>query len=129
EGGGGSRRRTGAGGGRAVAGVADVIDGRPRTAHARGSCRKHRRQPRRNPVTIPLTDAPRVDAGRGPDSVGWPDRGALWTDDLEAWLPAFVGRARELDRLGDLLAQAAAGRPRIAGVEGEAGRGQSAPNR
>jgi DNA-binding NarL/FixJ family response regulator len=76
-------------------------------------------------VTIPLTDAPRVDAGRGPDSAGWPDRGPLWTDELEAWLPAFVGRARELDRLGDLLAEAAAGRPRIAVIEGEAGLGKS----
>jgi len=76
-------------------------------------------------VTIPLTDAPRVDAGRGPDSAAWPDCGALWTDDLEAWLPAFVGRARELDRLGDLLAEAAAGRPRIALIEGEAGLGKS----
>ncbi|HEV2244019.1 MAG TPA: ATP-binding protein, partial [Streptosporangiaceae bacterium] len=76
-------------------------------------------------MTIPLTDAPRVDAGRGPDSAAWPDCGALWTDDLEAWLPAFVGRARELDRLGDLLAEAAAGRPRIAVIEGEAGLGKS----
>jgi AAA ATPase domain len=76
-------------------------------------------------VTIPLTDAPRVDAGRGPDSACWPDRGPLWTDELEAWLPAFVGRARELDRLGDLLAEAAAGRPRIAVIEGEAGLGKS----
>jgi hypothetical protein len=76
-------------------------------------------------LTIPLTDAPRVDAGRGPDSAGWPDRGALWADDLDAWFPAFIGRARELDRLGDLLAEAGGGRPRIAVVEGEAGLGKS----
>jgi DNA-binding NarL/FixJ family response regulator/tetratricopeptide (TPR) repeat protein len=90
-------------------------------------------------VTIPLTDAPRVDAGRGPDGGGWPgeqatlpdrtaawpDRSALWADDLAPWLPAFVGRARELERLELLLADAATGQPRIAVVEGEAGLGKS----
>ena len=58
-------------------------------------------------MTIPLTDAPRVDAGRGPvlsggedppelpAGSGWPDRSAFWADDLAPWLPAFVGRARD----------------------------------
>ncbi len=39
--------------------------------------------------------------------------------------PVFVGRARELDQLAGLPADAAAGRPRIAVVEGEAGLGKS----
>ncbi len=39
--------------------------------------------------------------------------------------PVFVGRAGELDRLSGLLAEAAAGRPRVAVIEGDAGLGKS----
>jgi DNA-binding CsgD family transcriptional regulator len=97
-------------------------------------------------VTFPLTDAPALDAGLDPDRAAWPDVAAGWPDDVAGWplgLPgwrddrdgavppgapgarAFVGRGPELDRLGDLLADAMAGRPRIALVEGEAGLGKS----
>jgi DNA-binding CsgD family transcriptional regulator len=85
-------------------------------------------------VTFPI--APAVDAGC--DSAAWLDRCAGWPDDLTDWRdggldpvpgsmagPVFVGRARELDRLAALLAEATAGRPRIALVEGEAGLGKS----
>jgi DNA-binding CsgD family transcriptional regulator len=69
-------------------------------------------------VTTPLIDAPRIDAGCGLDSAGWLDS-ALTRQ-------VFVGRARELDRLAGLLADARAGQPRIAVVEGDAGLGKSA---
>ncbi len=90
-------------------------------------------------MTFPLTD-PAVDAGPDPDPDGatWLDRCAGWPDDLTDLRddgldpalggmtgPVFAGRARELDRLTGLLADAAAGRPRIAIVEGEAGLGKS----
>ncbi len=85
-------------------------------------------------MTFPLTDT--VDAGPDPDERAWPDRCAGWPGDLAAWRdpgpvparpagPVFIGRARELDRLAGLLASAAAGTPRIAIVEGEAGLGKS----
>jgi DNA-binding CsgD family transcriptional regulator len=85
-------------------------------------------------VTFPLTDA--IDAGPDPDEPEWLGRCAGWPDDLAGWRdadpvpaapagPAFVGRARELDRLDGLLADATAGTPRIAIVEAEAGLGKS----
>jgi DNA-binding CsgD family transcriptional regulator len=101
-------------------------------------------------VTFPLTEAPAVDAGLDPDpppvSTAWPDAPADWPRDLADWpgdlanwaddraslapspaarQPVFVGRKRELGLLGELLADAVAGRPRIAVVEGEAGLGKS----
>jgi DNA-binding CsgD family transcriptional regulator/tetratricopeptide (TPR) repeat protein len=100
-------------------------------------------------VTVPLTDDPALGAGRRPQSPSWPDPvpvPAAWTgqsgeagwvpqprrdgqDDAgpgeAAGRPVFVGRARELGRLNDLQADAAAGRPRVVLVEGEAGRGKS----
>ena len=107
-------------------------------------------------MTFPLTDAPAVDAGPGPDGParpGWRDGQPPWAPaawapagDLAGWpgvpvvaprprdgragivppaQPVFVGRARELDRLSGLLAEAAAGRPRIAVIEGDAGLGKS----
>jgi DNA-binding CsgD family transcriptional regulator len=83
-------------------------------------------------VTVPI--APAVDAGC--DGAAWLDRCAGWPDDLTDWRddglepavlvgPVFVGRARELDWLTALLADATAGRPRIVLVEGEAGLGKS----
>jgi DNA-binding CsgD family transcriptional regulator len=85
-------------------------------------------------VTFPLTDA--IDAGPDPDEPAWLDRCAGWPDDLAGWRdagpvpagpagPVFVGRARELDRLAGLLADAAAGAPRVVIVEAEAGLGKS----
>jgi DNA-binding CsgD family transcriptional regulator/tetratricopeptide (TPR) repeat protein len=100
-------------------------------------------------VTVPLTDDPALGAGCRPQSPSWPDPvpvPAAWTDQLDeaGWVPqprrdgkagagpgdaagrpVFIGRARELGRLNDLLADAAVGRPRVALVEGEAGRGKS----
>ena len=101
-------------------------------------------------MTFPLTDAPAIDAGLDPDPraagaawpdapVGWPRDLADWPGDLAGWAedgaglapspaagqPVFVGRKRELGRLGELLADAVVGRPRIAIVEGEAGLGKS----
>ena len=101
-------------------------------------------------MTIPLTDAPRVDAPRVdaacvdpprvdaprvddtavPDGACWPDGVPALPDEWTGWAdalagPAFVGRARELERLAGLLAEAVAGRPRVAVVEGEAGLGKS----
>jgi DNA-binding CsgD family transcriptional regulator len=88
-------------------------------------------------VTVPLTDA--IEAGPDPDGPTWLDRCAGWPDDLAGWRdsgpalaapaapagPVFVGRAGELDRLSSLLAEATAGTPRIAIIEGEAGLGKS----
>jgi DNA-binding CsgD family transcriptional regulator len=100
-------------------------------------------------VTVPLTDDPALGAGRRPESLSWPDPvpvPAAWPGQADegSWVPgprrageagadpdeaagrpAFVGRARELGRLTDLLADATAGRPRVTLVEGEAGRGKS----
>ena len=103
-------------------------------------------------MTFPLTDAPVIDAGLDPPRAGtaWPDapdgwHGDLadWPSDLAGWAdggaipapspspspsagkPVFAGRDRELGVLADLLADAVAGRPRIAVVEGEAGLGKS----
>jgi DNA-binding CsgD family transcriptional regulator len=101
-------------------------------------------------VTFPLTDAPVIGAGLDTDprpaSTAWPDAPAGWPHDLADWpgdlddwaddraglapawtarQPVFVGRERELGLLSDLLADAVAGRPRIAVVEGETGLGKS----
>jgi DNA-binding CsgD family transcriptional regulator len=99
-------------------------------------------------VTFPLTEAPAIDAGLDADSppadAAWPDAPAGWSLDPASWSgdladwpggraapsqaagrPVFVGRERELGLLDDLLADAVAGRPRIAVVEGEAGLGKT----
>jgi tetratricopeptide (TPR) repeat protein len=77
-------------------------------------------------VTFPLTDT--IEAGPDPVGPTWLDRCAGWPDDLAGWPdpgPVFIGRAGELDRLSGLLAEATAGTPRIAIIEGEAGLGKS----
>jgi len=81
-------------------------------------------------VTFPLIDASGIDAGCEPDTAGWRRGPAGWPDGSAVPLgsnagPVFVGRSRELDLMAGLLADAAAGRPRIVLVEGEAGLGKS----
>jgi DNA-binding CsgD family transcriptional regulator/tetratricopeptide (TPR) repeat protein len=86
-------------------------------------------------VIAPLTDA--IEAGPDLDAPTWLVRSAGWPDDLAGWResgpalagppagPGFVGRAGELDWLSGLLAEATAGTPRVAIIEGEAGLGKS----
>ena len=101
-------------------------------------------------MIVPLTDDPAIDAGLDTDArpagTAWPDAPGGWPRDLADWpgdradwaddratlapFPAvgesvFAGRKRELGLLGELLADAVAGRPRVAVVEGEAGLGKS----
>jgi len=69
-------------------------------------------------VTFPLIDASGIDAGCEPDTAGWRRGPAGWPDGSAVPLgsnagPVFVGRSRELDLMAGLLADAAAGRPRI----------------
>jgi DNA-binding CsgD family transcriptional regulator len=86
-------------------------------------------------VIAPLTDA--IEAGPDLDAPAWLVRCAGWPDDLAGWGesgaalagppagPGFVGRAAELGWLSALLAEATAGTPRVAVIEGEAGLGKS----
>jgi hypothetical protein len=64
---------------------------------------------------------------RRPGALAGPARGGREADPGPRGLagPVFVGRDRELDQLGGLLADATAGRPGVAVVEGEAGLGKS----
>jgi len=83
------------------------------------------------PPWAPPPWAPAAWASAG-DLAGWPGvpvaaprLGDGWAGIVPPAQPVFVGRARELDRLSGLLAEAAAGRPRIAVIEGDAGLGKS----